>query len=240
MKIPSISVIIPLYNAEKYIADCLDSILAQTFQDFEVIVVDDCSTDGSPAIVESYREKFGGRLTISRMNKNSGCAAVPKNKGLTFSRGEYVSFIDADDAITPTAFEELYSVAKNFNADVVACEKYFEVPEEFWHNAEFWKELEPVTYQEAEFVTEPTLLTDNLFERVQRYYQGGYLWNVWSKLVRRNFIIENEISFAEAAVGEDMIFTGCLIFAAERYILVPNVINFYRFIDDSIRLAQEP
>ena len=234
MKIPAISVIIPLYNAENFISECLDSVLSQTLQDFEIIVVDDCSTDNSVAIVESYAEKFGGRLALLRTKKNSGCAGVPKNRGFNYSRGEYVFFLDADDAIIPTAFEELYRVAKNFSADVVACEKYYEVPVELWHNNEFRKNLEPVSYQTAEFVTAPTLLTANLFERVQRYYQGGFLWNIWSKLIRRNFILENEISFTEAPVGEDMIFTGCLLFAAEKYILVPNVINFYRFIEGSI------
>ena len=237
MEVPNISAIIPLYNAEKFIGDCLDSILAQTFRDFEVIVVDDCSTDNSFEVAESYAEKFGGRLKLSRTKKNSGCAGVPKNKGLTFARGEYVFFLDADDAITPTAFEELYPVAKNFGADVVACEKYYEVPAEFLDNADFWKDLAPVSYQTTEFVTAPTLLTDNIFERVQRYHRGGYLWNIWSKLIRRNFILENEISFAEAAVGEDLIFTGCLAFAAEKYVLVPNVINFYRFVEDSISHA---
>lgn len=237
MKIPAISVIIPLYNAEKFISDCLDSLLAQTFRDFEVIVIDDYSTDNSAAIVENYRKKFSGRLTLSRTKKNSGCAGVPKNMGFNFSRGEYVFFLDADDAITPTAFEELYPVAKNFDADVVACEKYYEVPAEFWNNNEFKKSLTPVSYQTTEFVTAPTLLTGNIFERVRRYHQGGYLWNIWSKLIRRNFILENEISFTEATVGEDMIFTGCLAFAAEKYILVPNVINFYRFVEGSISHA---
>ena len=64
---PAVSVVIPLYNAEKFIGDCLDSLLAQTFQNFEVIVADDCSTDLSYAIVQSYAEKFGGRLILSRM-----------------------------------------------------------------------------------------------------------------------------------------------------------------------------
>ena len=108
---PSISVIIPLYNAEKYFGECLDSLLAQTFKNFEVIVVDDCSTDNSLAIAKSYLEKFGGRLKISRMYVNSGKPSLPRNKGLAVSRGEYIYFMDNDDLITPTAFEELYTLA---------------------------------------------------------------------------------------------------------------------------------
>ena len=88
---PAVSVIVPLYNAEKYIAECLDSLLAQTFQNFEVIVVDDCSTDNSRQIAESYLEKFGGRLKIFDNEKNSGA-------GGTRSLGDFIS-ANADFAI---------------------------------------------------------------------------------------------------------------------------------------------
>ena len=85
---PTVSVIIPIYNAENYIGECLESILAQTLQNFEVIAVDDCSTDTSPAIVENYREKFGKRLICTRTKKNSGNAGyTARNKGFTFARG---------------------------------------------------------------------------------------------------------------------------------------------------------
>ena len=69
---PAVSVVIPMYNVEKYVRDCLDSLLAQTLKNFEVIVVDDCSTDSSPAIVQSYAEKFGGRLKLVHMKKKHG------------------------------------------------------------------------------------------------------------------------------------------------------------------------
>ena len=120
-----ISVVIPLYNAEKYVRECIISLLAQTFQDFEVIFVDDCSTDNSVAIVESYAPKFGGRLTLAKMEKNSGSGALPRNKGLSLAKGEYIQFLDADDTLIPTALEELYTLAKEYDADVVYCEKHF-------------------------------------------------------------------------------------------------------------------
>ena len=196
MELPAISVVIPMYNAEKYVGECLDSLLAQTFQDFEVIVVNDCSTDNSVAVVESYAEKFGGRLKIARTKKNSGCGGIPRNIGMTLSRGEYISFLDADDTITPTAFEELYSVAKKFDADVVACEKYYPVPEKRWYDSEFRKTIKPVGARKNSFVTEPTLLTNNFFERVQGLSQTDFLWSLWSKLIRRDFIFENDFIFA--------------------------------------------
>ena len=152
---PAISIVIPLYNAEKYLVECLDSILAQTFQDFEVIVVDDCSIDGSRAIVENYFEKFGGRLKLSVMGKNSGSGALPRNKGLKLSRGEYIFFMDNDDLLTPTALEELYTVAKNFSADVVYLERHFEAS----------VDLNEI-HVAGETLGKPTLEAENLAERI--------------------------------------------------------------------------
>jgi hypothetical protein len=106
VNISAISVIIPMYNSEKYIGECLDSLLAQTFQDFEVIVVDDCSTDDSVVIVESYAQKFSGRLKLAKTEINSGGGGyVPRNIGLSLSSGEYFYFLDADDFIVEMALE---------------------------------------------------------------------------------------------------------------------------------------
>ena len=230
---PAVSVIIPMYNAEKYIAECLDSILAQTFQNFELIVVDDCSTDNSAAIVESYIPKFGGRLILSHMKKNSGGPGAPSNMGIDLSRGEYLLILDNDDTITQTALSELYSIAKYFNADVVGCEKYYSVPEQLWYNTEFRKQIEPFTYQNGDYVTEPTLLTADFAERVQQCNQRRFLWNIWSKLIRRDFLKKNRIYFVQNMI-QDFLFTCCLIYTAERYVRVPNVVNNYRELKDSL------
>ena len=230
---PAVSVVIPMYNAEKYIGDCLESILNQTFTDFEVIVVDDCSTDNSCAVVESYIKKFGGRLKLYRMKKNSGYGSLPRNKGVTISRGEYIFFMDADDAITPTAFAELYPVAKNFNADVVHCEKYYNVPDEHWNDAEFLRQIKPYSYQRGEFVTKPTLLTEDLAVRTELFYQKKFIHSIWTNLFRRDFILENEIKMPNIA-GEDMIFLMCVLCTAKIYVIVPNVINFYRIRENSV------
>ena len=97
MKNPAISVIIPMYNVERYVGECLDSVLLQTFQDFEVIVVDDCSTDNSVEVVNSYVPKFDGRLRLISMEKNTGGGGKPRNRGIELACGEYVQFLDADD-----------------------------------------------------------------------------------------------------------------------------------------------
>ena len=232
---PAISVIIPLYNVEKYVGECFDSLLAQTFQDFEVIVVDDCSTDNSVAIVESYKEKFGGRLKLIKTLKNSGNAGLPRNKGIALSRGEYISFIDPDDTVTPAALEELYSAAQKFEADVVHCEKWYQIPDEFFHDAEHRKNLKPYSWPMGEkiFITEPTLLTNDLEKRITDFSKKWLSWSVWAQLIRRDFIIENEIKMP-CTVTQDMIFTMCELCSAEKYLVIPKIVNYYRQRSNSI------
>jgi len=230
---PAVSIIIPMYNVEKYIGECLDSILAQTLKNFEVIVVDDCSTDNSVAIVESYLEKFGGRLKIKRTRNNSGGCAVPRNFGLPFSSGEYILFMDGDDTITPTALNELYTIAKKFDADVVHCEKYYQIPDEQWNNREFRKQLKPTSYQTSNFVTEPTALPDDISVRVSMFHQRKFIHAIWVNLFRRDFILENEIKMCDVP-AEDMIFTMCAVCTSKKFVSVPNVINFYRVRENSV------
>ena len=230
---PAVSVIIAMYNTEKYIGECLDSLLTQTFQNFEVIVVDDCSTDNSLTIAESYIEKFRGRMRLLHLKKNSGNNGIPNNKGLGLSRGEYVLFMDSDDTVTPDALEQLYTVAEDFDADVVGCEKYYDVSEKFWYDTEFRKQLKPFSYQKGGFVSEPTLITDDFSVRVKDCAQDRFLWNIWSKLIRRDFLIENEISITNE-MANDMLLTCFLVYSAKRYVRVPYVINFYRVLGSSL------
>ena len=120
---PQISIIIPMYNVEEYVGECLDSILVQTFKDYEVIIVDDCSTDNSCDVVESYMSKFNGKLNLIKSKKNSGGCAVPRNIGLSHANGKYIFFLDSDDLIVKTGLAELYKVAEDYQADVIQCEK---------------------------------------------------------------------------------------------------------------------
>ena len=134
--IPAVSIVIPMYNAEKYIGECLESILAQTFQDFEVIVVDDCSTDKSRDIVESYMTKFNRnleRLKLIRSKVNSGGhVGTPRNIGTKRAIGKYIYFMDSDDAFIDDAMENLYNTAEKFGADVVHCDRrYLVLTEQF-------------------------------------------------------------------------------------------------------------
>ena len=232
---PAISVVIPMYNAEKYIGECLDSLLAQTFKNFEVIVVDDCSTDSSCAVVESYAEKFGGRLKINQTKKNSGSGTLPRNLGLFYSHGEYMYFMDNDDVVTPTALEELYFNAKKFDADVTHCASFYMIPEKFINDAELKENLRPTKYSLVRKFTskEPLIWENNFEERVIFFTQGKLFWNYWIQLIRRDFLIKNLIK-PVGIMADDMFFTICELCCAKKYVIIPNTVYFYRERKDSL------
>lgn len=111
-----ISVIIPVYNVEEYLRECIDSVLSQTYENYEIILVDDGSTDSSGKICDEYAEKND---KISVIHKQNGGLSDARNKGLSVANGEYIYFLDSDDYIVAEAFEELVSVIKNDNSDFV-------------------------------------------------------------------------------------------------------------------------
>ena len=234
---PAVSVIIPMYNAEKYIGEALDSLLNQTFQDFEVIVVDDCSTDKSVAVVESYAPKFGERLFLTQMKKNSGGGGEPRNKGLSFSRGEYVFFVDADDALVRTALEDMYTLAKQFNADTVYCEKYFVskgVGQEFMDNIRIPTER----IQNIPAVDKPTFETNDMTERVSKAIKQHYWVTPWLRLVSRNLLITNDIKFPSLIGSNDVAWTFQVLFCSKKFLRIPNPCYIWRMHEESNTLRR--
>ena len=227
---PTISVIIPMYNAEKYLPACLESLTIQTFTNFEIIVVDDCSTDNSVAVAENFLSRFDGRLKVISLPKNTGSGAVPRNTGLKFSRGEYVFFMDSDDMLIDNALETLYNAAKNFRADVVHMNHGFICSENL--------DLENIILADWDKVVReidtPTLETTDLAERMEKMFATAYGWAPWIKFLRRDFLIVNDIKFPEMRISEDVIWTMELVFRAERWLLFPERLYIYRKSDNSM------
>ncbi|MDR0968825.1 MAG: glycosyltransferase [Holosporaceae bacterium] len=116
---PKVSVIVPIYNVEKFLADCLNSVVNQTLKDIEIICVNDGSTDGSRKILEEFAAKDGRFVVIDQENKGQGAA---RNLGLDIAKGEYIGFVDGDDWIELDFFEKLYNAAKKYNADMICGE----------------------------------------------------------------------------------------------------------------------
>ena len=232
--IPAISIIIPMYNTEKYIGECLESLRVQTFQDFEVIVVDDCTTDNSCAVVENYIPKFGGRLKLYHTEKNSGGPGTPSNLGVALSRGKYVYVIDNDDLLVNNALEILYNYAEKSDADVV----------NMLYHAEFISDTEKpfpapqnmiVRNWQPDKASEVVTETENLGERVQNFCNGKINVTAWSKFIRRDFLIENEIVFpTNISAGADFSWTIEVLCTAEKILHISQPLYIYRHRKSSI------
>ncbi|MEH7495309.1 glycosyltransferase family 2 protein, partial [Neobacillus niacini] len=126
--LPSISVIIPVYNVEKYLRRCVDSVLNQSFQDFEIILIDDGSTDKSGQICDEYVKKD---KRIKAIHKKNARVSAARNDGIKMAKGKYISFIDSDDWIEPEMYEVMFNKAEELCLDFIMCDyqkksKYYE------------------------------------------------------------------------------------------------------------------
>ena len=116
--IPKISVIVPVYNVERYLDRCIQSILNQTLKELEIILVDDGSPDNCPALCDEYAQKDARIKVIHKKNEGLGFA---RNAGLNLASGKFVSFLDSDDWVAPAMYETLYRVAEKMKCDTVYC-----------------------------------------------------------------------------------------------------------------------
>ena len=226
---PAVSVIVPVFNAEKYLGTCLECILAQTFQDFEVIVVDDCSTDNSISVAENFLERFDGRLKILSLEKNTGGGAVPRNIGLDFARGKYICFADADDFFIATTLKTFFDFAETFQAEVVYTEAGFlcgaeSLPEVIYEDV----------WDKRLTVTEPTFVPDDFKWRVNMFCETFVRWPPWGKFLRRDFLVDNKITFPNMSVAEDGVWTFKVLCLAKKFLRVPTPLYVHRANIDSI------
>lgn len=123
---PKVSVIVPVYNVEKYLIKSLDSLVNQTLEDIEIIVVNDGSTDNSKKIIEVYKEKYQDK--IKYLEKPNGGLSDARNFGIPHATGEYIAFLDSDDYVELDTYEKMYNKAKEENADMVECDFIWEYP----------------------------------------------------------------------------------------------------------------
>ena len=188
---PKVSIIVPVYNAEAFIADCINSVLAQTEQDWELILVDDCSKDNTLEIIQSIINgdvNGNGNFFLLRQERNQGPSAA-RNRGIREARGEYVFFLDADDTITPDCIELLYGLATQHDADYVQG-KYGPLP----HSSPKWEEGNTLFSDDKKWIKR-TLLD---YKKVQ--------FTPHNRLVRRQMIIDNGLFFNEQIkVREDFL-----------------------------------
>ncbi len=180
-----LSVVIPVYNAEKYIRQCLDSILTKQKIALEVICVDDCSTDGTPAVLKEYQDKYEN-VTVIR-NETNLYAGICRNKGLMAAKGQYVHFLDSDDYVVDNAYEKLYTLAKENDLDWVktTSEGFDDETGETVENPRYSMEK----MYEGFF---GTLLDFQHFPKKFMDYMAVVPWN---GIYKRHFLLEKNIRF---------------------------------------------
>lgn len=189
----NISIIVPLYNASSYLHHSLDTLLYQPFHDIEIILVDDGSTDESPAICDEYASK-DGRIKVFH-EVHSG-VANSRQVGLDNAHGDYILYIDADDVVGSDMISDMYHKAVEENADMVICDY-----QELTHDGEIYRKQEPTALEGA------AVLNDILNGKIY-----GALWN---KMMRRDWLMKTNASFPqELTMREDLIFLSqCLPYA---------------------------
>lgn len=196
----SISIIIPVYNAEAFIKACLQSVIAQTHQDFdlECIIVDDCSTDMSMEVVRDIIDGYIGEIqfTIVKHKRNLGQSAA-RNNGIRVAKNDYIAFVDSDDILLPDALLNLANLIDQYpGVDVVQGEVILSNPEKGLGESLRVSAAELPPYVNERSCARYALLFDTPVPP-------------WAKLIRRHFIIDNDLFFSEGFIHEDDIWCVC-------------------------------
>ena len=213
LHMPLVSVIIPAYNAEDYISQCLSSVLSQTLSDIEVIVVDDGSTDRTASIVEELTHR-DGRIRLIRQENQ--CAGVARNKGMEVAEGKYLYFLDADDWIELDSLEKLCSSAESLGSDIVVARS------EGFDNqtGETWLIDYALNGVPFDTLIRPSFYADRLFQR----FMG---WP-WDKLYRAEFIQSSGLLFQPLRTTNDAYFVFCSLMLAGGVSCVDKVLFHHR------------
>lgn len=207
------SVVVPIYNVEKYLRECIDSILSQDFRDFELILVDDGSIDSSPLICEEYKKK-DPRIKVIHQ-KNAGQAAA-RNSGTALAEGDYICYIDSDDFLIDTnVFGRLSE--KIINQPDIVHYKFVEWLEE-------WNSIKEC-YFNYNISIENRTLTDIYCDLINN---DAYYNSAWSKIVKRKFLIDNNIQFCEGIYGEDNDWYYHVVMSAKTLELLDEPLYVYR------------
>lgn len=228
MKLPKISIIIPMFNAENVIETAIESILYQSFREFELIIIDDKSTDASYGIVqqkycEPTSKSFDARIKLYQQTKNSGQNAA-RNLGLNLSRGEFVYFMDDDDAMLEKNLETFYVAAKKSDADIVAMNSHFNSLDP---NFSFPGEINIVKRVCGK--SQPRFLSTNLVDRLQdEFIDYGIFAPIWTKLYRRKFLVDHEIYFPDVFRQSDMLFNFATLCLTKKFQVIDDCQYIFR------------
>lgn len=206
---PTISIIVPIYNVEKYLDKCIKSILEQTFNDFELILINDGSTDKSGDICEYYKEKD---KRIKVVNKENGGVSSARNAGLDIAEGKYIGFVDPDDWIDVNMYERMYKEIMTNNADIVVCDFVREYEDKINK-----KKLKETKYEVNIF---------NNIQALKQLYKVKYTYVVaWNKLYKRELF--NNIRYKDGFICEDEFIIHHLLYKSVKTIYISEILYHY-------------
>ena len=214
-----VSVIVPIYGVEKYLKECLDSILRQTLDDIEILLINDGSKDNCPKIIDEYAKKDERIIAIHKENGGYGETC---NLGLKRAKGEYVAILEPDDYINSKMYEDLYKIAKEFNSDIV--------------KSSFFENLQTKEFQR---MTKTIWNNDKIPQnRSFKIEECGlflqYHPSIWSAIYKREFLEKNNIRFVEAkgAGWTDNLFQVQTMCLAEKINYTPNAYYYWRRLNE--------
>lgn len=208
---PKISVVIPVYNVKDFLTECVESVLVQTFENFEILLIDDGSTDGSKKLIDELIKK-DERIRV--FHKENGGLSSARNVGIRKSEGEFLAFVDSDDSVKPSFLKELYESIKEDNSDVSVCGYGLEIPEK-----------RTLSGKEACI----KLLTE----------QKNLDILAWNKLYKKSLFLENNIFYPEGKLHEDNLTTYKLYSKAKKVSFIPKSLYNYRKRPGSITEANK-
>lgn len=213
---PLISIIVPIYKVEQYINKCIDSIINQTYQNLEIILVDDGSPDNCGNICDEY-EKKDNRIKV--IHKKNGGLSDARNAGIKIAKGEYIGFVDSDDFINTEMYKKLYDIIRKYDADIAVCElKRFYDEEKIGEQA---KKNNTVLYTQEEFLKKFFKIGSQSIE----YYAH-------TKLYKKS-MIENE-QYPVGLTSEDVLGTYKAILKAKKIVKTTDELYYYRYNAQSI------
>jgi glycosyltransferase involved in cell wall biosynthesis len=220
MQIPKISIVVPVYNAEKYLPACLDSIIKQTFTDFELLLVDDGSTDGSNAICQEYARRD---FRIHILSKKNGGASSARNFGINKAQGEWITFIDSDDWVTDDFLEQMLNAASELDADAVFCNCFLVKDNKITRN---------LIYTENKMKTSAEILKQFLLI-------SGMRSELWGKIFKRNFLTSLRLN-EYLKIGEDMLYLIELYYHQQlKTVVLKEPFYYYRQLKTSVMRAND-
>ncbi len=213
---PCVSVIVPVYNVEKYLRKCLDSLVTQTLENIEIITVNDASPDGSLAILYEYEEKYPNKIVVinSPDNRRTGGA---RNLALPIAKADYIGFVDSDDWVSSDMFKLLYERAVETDSDITQI-LHFRCPSESQCIPDYgW------LHQEKKKL-DGKVLTDHDREILLLAGGGG----IWSKLYKKSLILDNNIFFPEHLGYDDNYWDPFCKMFCKKYSLIEQPTYYYR------------